>query len=121
MLLEPIKLTSKDITAGDGILGAHTPNENFFHVTKGDFFAIFFANRDAALYVYTPDGLSNIYESGLPFYNLETLKDAFNETPGLAARIEDNKLVLISAEGIHVEGQLADELGLAGHLNLGEE
>jgi hypothetical protein len=109
------KIISKNINAGDGIFGAHSVNEIFSEIPKEDFFAIFFANGTSAFYSFNATN-QLCKNGGLEFQTLETLKDAFNLTPGLAAKIEDDRLVIISDEGIRAEGMLAEEIGLSGVL-----
>ncbi|MCC2646243.1 MAG: hypothetical protein K0R02_308 [Rickettsiaceae bacterium] len=114
------KIISKNIDSAEGILGAHSGSEVFSEIYKNDFFAITFADNTSALYSFNPT--NQLCENGgLEFKNLETLKNVFNLTPGLAAKIEDKRLIVISDEGIRAEGMLAEKLGLCGTVHFSDE
>jgi hypothetical protein len=114
------KIISKNMDSAEGILGAHSVNEVFSEIYKDDFFAINFADDTSALYSFNPT--NQLCENGgLEFKNLETLKNVFNLTPGLAAEIEDERLIVISDEGIRAEGMLAEKLGFSGAVHFSDE
>ncbi|MDF2966156.1 MAG: hypothetical protein K0Q51_1544 [Rickettsiaceae bacterium] len=128
------KLCTKVMTSGEGILGAYSTSETFSKIPKDKKLYIMTSKGHIEQYVCNQPfelgkfGNTTYYdlkvfvndlgyspgEDVKEFHSLQSLRDAFNNTPGFASRIEDDQLIVICSEGIRAEGIIAEELGLTG-------